>query len=57
MDEQWNGFLLLKGEEGLLGEESFHQPTMNKIVFYDAWGNGKQFQILFSFFSYTVLAT
>jgi len=33
----------------LLGEESFHEPTINKIVFYDAWSDEKQFKILFFF--------
>ncbi|KAL2961835.1 hypothetical protein AAZX31_17G108400 [Glycine max] len=38
-----------RGRERLLGERSFHQPTINKIVFYDAWGDEKQFEILFFF--------
>lgn len=47
-----------KREGRVLGEGSFHQPTINKIVFYDAWGNEKQFEILFFLFLfYTVLAT
>jgi hypothetical protein len=43
-------------EREVLGERSFHQPTINKIVFYDALGEEKQCERSYSFF-YTVHAT
>lgn len=43
-----------RGRERLLGERSFHQPTIYKIVFYDAWDDEKQFEILFFFFFSTL---
>lgn len=33
----------------VLGERSFHQPTINKIEFHDALGEEKRCQILFFF--------
>lgn len=48
---------LIKGDGGESGERSFHQPTINKIVFHDSSGEEKQIFVGSYSFFYTVNAT